>query len=602
MKHLLFCLFFFLFTTALVAQELNSSVLFVGGQGSFHLKAGTVLHAKGLVLTPAESMTLSNTKLVLRRPAEPLTGYAMLKKGYSFSSPVTRYKGGVKIKYAAGDILELLQNKLELLAYSERGLSATYSDTTHDVDEFFLSKSISDTVSFEELSLGYAASGLPSLSTSSISLSKDSLVINSQDSVQLNLKIFDVLGQPIDPDGYSISLALISGITPNDPGLVHLGGGVYRAFISGVTTLGNSVIGFRIDGNLSDNKVKLHYVNAPDPEPETETPAPETPTDNQSGGGGTGASGGGGGGSVVPKEPEPPLDSDADGIPDTEDEDNDNDGQTDLEEQSCGTDPLDPNSFSGDIDQDGIVDCLDTDNDNDGVANTEDAFPLDPTEWEDTDRDGIGNNTDTDDDADGWSDLEELTCGANPLNRFNTPADQDKDGIADCLDPDRDGDGVPNTQDVFPDNGSEWEDTDEDGIGDNFEVDDDNDGCLDINDAFPKDITECTDADGDGIGDNADQDDNNDGFGDEQLYISGLLTPNCACIESVWRVVNIEQFPNSRLSVYNKNGQEVYTARGYQNNWSGTFKGKPLPQGSYYYKIIKTPGGPLQEGWLYLSY
>ncbi|MCW1954034.1 MAG: gliding motility-associated C-terminal domain-containing protein, partial [Flavobacteriia bacterium] len=571
MKNTLTYLFFLLFTALVMGQEINSSALYVGSAGSFYLKAETVLNANGLVLSPAESMTLSNTKIIVRRPAEPLTGYAMLGKGYSFSSPIVNYKGGVKIKYAAGDVLELLQSKLELLAYTETALSASYSDTTHDLDDFFLSKTISESVSFEELSLGYAASGLPSLGTSSISLSANELIINSRDSVQITLRVLDVLGNPIDPDDYAITLALISGLTPSDPGLTHVGGGVFRAFISGATALGASVIGFRIDGNLSENSVRLRYVNAPEPEPE-ETEDVEQTDETETGGGGTSA--GGGGVVVAPKEPEPPLDTDSDGMPDTEDPDDDGDGQTDVDELSCGTDPLDATSFSGDIDQDGIADCFDNDNDNDGVANPADAFPLDPTEWTDTDRDGLGNNKDTDDDGDGWSDLEELTCGSNPLNRFNTPSDQDKDGVADCLDSDRDGDGFDNTLDLFPDDGSEWEDTDGDGLGDNFEVDDDNDGCLDINDAFPKDISECLDSDGDGIGDNADLDDNNDGYGDEELYISGLLTPNCGCSENVWRIVNIEQFPLSRVSVFNKNGQEVFTTQGYQNNWSGTYKGK----------------------------
>ena len=112
------------------------------------------------------------------------------------------------------------------------------------------------------------------------------------------------------------------------------------------------------------------------------------------------------------------------------------------------------------------------------------------------------------------------------MDRFNKPADQDSDLIPDCVDPDRDGDGYDNTQDVFPDNDREWVDTDGDGLGDNFEVDDDNDGYLDTNDAFPLDPNEWADADNDGIGDNADPDIGNDGFPDEELVVSGVLTPN----------------------------------------------------------------------------
>ncbi|MGB7298508.1 MAG: RICIN domain-containing protein [Burkholderiaceae bacterium] len=61
-----------------------------------------------------------------------------------------------------------------------------------------------------------------------------------------------------------------------------------------------------------------------------------------------------------------------------------------------------------DSDGDGLPDATDPDDDNDGVNDTQDAFPLDPTESLDTDGDGIGNNTDTDDDGDGVLDIDDL--------------------------------------------------------------------------------------------------------------------------------------------------------------------------------------------------
>ena len=233
-----------------------------------------------------------------------------------------------------------------------------------------------------------------------------------------------------------------------------------------------------------------------------------------------------------------------------------------------------------------------------------DAFPLDPAEWTDTDADGIGNNADTDDDNDGFTDLDELVCDSDPLDRFNKPADQDNDLIPDCVDPDRDGDGYDNTQDVFPDNDREWVDTDGDGLGDNFEVDDDNDGYLDTNDAFPLDPNEWSDTDNDGIGDNADTDDNNDGFEDDKVFTSGVLTPGSGGLEDTWKIINIEQYPTNRVSVYDKNGNVVFSAANYKNNWRGTFKesSNPLPAGSYYYVIDLNNGGEQIKGWLYITY
>ena len=98
------------------------------------------------------------------------------------------------------------------------------------------------------------------------------------------------------------------------------------------------------------------------------------------------------------------------------------------------------------------------DTDSDGHSDPVDAFPKDPSEWEDSDGDGIGNNAEKDN-------------GTNPLS-----ADSDGDGYIDSndLDPldanvsiDSDGDSYPDSADAFPEDPEEWADTDNDGYGDN---------------------------------------------------------------------------------------------------------------------------------------
>jgi gliding motility-associated-like protein len=298
------------------------------------------------------------------------------------------------------------------------------------------------------------------------------------------------------------------------------------------------------------------------------------------------------------------LDTDQDGIGNNSDTDDDNDGQTDEHETACGSDPLDANETSADADADGLPNCVDEDDDNDGVNDENDVFPLDATEWIDTDADGIGNNADTDDDNDGFTDLDELACNSDPLDEFSKPSDLDQDGLPDCVDADRDGDGYENAQDVFPDNVDEWSDADSDGLGDNFDVDDDNDGCLDTTDVFPFDPNECFDGDNDGIGDNEDPDDNNDGFEDDKLFSSGVLTPGSGGLEDTWKIINIERYPNARVTIYNRNAQEVFSALDYKNDWRGTYKnsGDLLPAGSYYYIVDPNNGEKALTGWLYITY
>ena len=92
----------------------------------------------------------------------------------------------------------------------------------------------------------------------------------------------------------------------------------------------------------------------------------------------------------------------------------------------------------------------------DGFPDSQDALPLDGSEWSDNDLDGVGDNSDTDDDNDGSPDIEE-----EQRNTSVTDPDSDDDGFMDGID-------------AFPLDPSEWIDSDMDGVGDN-------------GDAFPND-------------------------------------------------------------------------------------------------------------------
>ena len=212
-----------------------------------------------------------------------------------------------------------------------------------------------------------------------------------------------------------------------------------------------------------------------------------------------------------------PIDSDSDDVCDVVDSDDDNDGFSDIDEiTNCGenNDPLNPVDTPTDTDGDQICNGLDEDDDNDGYDDGYDAFPFDPTEWDDADGDGIGSNTDTDDDGDGWLDVDEVDCLTAPDSAFSIPDDSDGDWICDIVDTDDDNDGYLDTEDWAPFNPSEWIDTDDDGTGDNADDDDDNDGMLDDFDWAPLDSNEWLDTDGDEIGDNADDDDDGDLWSD----------------------------------------------------------------------------------------
>jgi hypothetical protein len=157
------------------------------------------------------------------------------------------------------------------------------------------------------------------------------------------------------------------------------------------------------------------------------------------------------------------ADLDGDDLGDPCDPDADGDGQSNTDEEACGSDSLDAASVSPDLDGDALPDCVDED-----------------------------------DDGDGQTDVDETACGSNPLDASSVSPDLDFDNVPDCADPDDDNDGVPDDSDNCPaDVNSGQEDFNDDGLGDACS-DFDNDGLLDSVDSCPTEDATGFDVDSDG--------------------------------------------------------------------------------------------------------
>lgn len=63
------------------------------------------------------------------------------------------------------------------------------------------------------------------------------------------------------------------------------------------------------------------------------------------------------------------------------------------------------------------------------------------------------------------------------------------------------------------------------------------------------------------------------------------ITPNGDGKNDVWIIDFIEEFPNNVVEIYNRWGELLFHADGYQQDWDGTYEGKELPIGTYYYVI-----------------
>jgi len=246
--------------------------------------------------------------------------------------------------------------------------------------------------------------------------------------------------------------------------------------------------------------------------------------------------------------PDDALNSDNEDTPNYIDVDDDNDNVLTIEEDYNG----DGNPLNDDRDNDGVIDAFESklaDKDSDGVSDEYDSE---------------NENPDNDQDGDGFGNMDETICGFDPLDPNEYPADMDADGIVNCIDDDIDGDGVPNEQDAFPENPFETIDDDMDNIGEVADIKDDR--------VYP-------------------------------VEVSGVLTPDSGTDESVWLITNIDKHPGNSVVVYNKNGQVVYSAVNYKNNWRGNYKqsNEPLPAGTYYY-IVRVSEADIRKGWLYITY
>lgn len=63
------------------------------------------------------------------------------------------------------------------------------------------------------------------------------------------------------------------------------------------------------------------------------------------------------------------------------------------------------------------------------------------------------------------------------------------------------------------------------------------------------------------------------------------FTPNSDGINDLWLVSTGGCLQQAKVDVFNRYGAKVYHSDDYHNNWNGTYQGKPLPDGTYYYVI-----------------
>ncbi len=166
-----------------------------------------------------------------------------------------------------------------------------------------------------------------------------------------------------------------------------------------------------------------------------------------------------------------------------------------------------------------------------------------------------------------------------------TPIDSDLDGIPDYIE-------------------TVTADIDGDGIFNHLDEDSDGDGLLDAEESGMTDLCSPTlsDCNENGIPDYLDF---NNCIPD--LEIPEGFSPNGDGVNDTWVIPGIENYPGNTMVVFNRWGNQVYSAEPYDNSWngecneSGTIGGNTLPEGTYFFIFKSERNATAKQGYIYIK-
>ena len=79
-----------------------------------------------------------------------------------------------------------------------------------------------------------------------------------------------------------------------------------------------------------------------------------------------------------------------------------------------------------------------------------------------------------------------------------------------------------------------------------------------------------------------------------------VFSPNGDGFNDLWILPEPASFSTCILTIFDRSGMRVFEMKGYDNSWDGTWNGKRLPEGTYYY-VMGCPDRPAVTGHLLIA-
>jgi gliding motility-associated-like protein len=84
----------------------------------------------------------------------------------------------------------------------------------------------------------------------------------------------------------------------------------------------------------------------------------------------------------------------------------------------------------------------------------------------------------------------------------------------------------------------------------------------------------------------------------EKLKIYNVFSPNGDGVNDYWEIDEAEFYPDMSVEVFNRWGERLFGTVGYSDDkrWDGTYRGKNVPIGTYYFVVIPYKGANAING------